>query len=258
MDGTRVKTGGNNRAAETNHSPAARLDGSVISHRGMMLMGYQRTGHVSRRARLAWEAGDPSVLDAEVRARRDAIFADIATTIADEYAPVRSYLHRRGLAPRHVVDIGCGAAIAEALLKQDFDLRATLVDIEETPEQYHFWSEQGAGYASLAEAKAFLMANGFKASDLTLVNPRKAPAAMAKVKGDLVTSFFSCGFHYPVGDYVDLMRATMDAGGTVILDLRGRYLAAPDAALTRLIEDADIETLIEMPKSRRMAFRNPA
>jgi hypothetical protein len=236
---------------------SAVLDGSGISHRGMMLMGYQRTGHVSRKARLAWEAGDPTVMEAEVATRRDQIFAEVTAAIAREHRPVRDYLLRRGLAPRQVVDIGCGAAVSDALLRLDFALKATLIDIEETPEQYHFWNANGAGYASLQEATAFLRKNGFKAGDITAINPRKTPKALAKVSGDLVTSFFSCGFHYPVTEYIDLMRQTMEAGGTVILDLRGRYLASPDAALTRLIEDADVEILLEMPKSKRMAFRKP-
>lgn len=231
------------------------LDGSAFSQRGMMLIGYQRTGHVSRKARLAWEAGDPSVMEAEVAARRDQILAEVTDAIAQEHQPVRAYLLRRGLKPKHVVDIGCGAAIADALLRQDFDVKATLVDIEETPQQYHLWNESGAGYASLEEAKAFLCRNGFKAADVTTVNPRKTPGAMAKVSGDLVTSFISCGFHYPITDYVDLMLKTIAAGGTVILDLRGRYLAAPDEALSRLIAASESEVLIEMPKSKRMAFR---
>ncbi|MFN6980040.1 MAG: hypothetical protein ACK4OP_18055, partial [Gemmobacter sp.] len=37
-----------------------------ITHRGLMLLGYQRTKQISRRSRLAWEAGDPAPLDAEV------------------------------------------------------------------------------------------------------------------------------------------------------------------------------------------------
>lgn len=234
------------------------LDGSVLSHRGMMLMGYQRTGHVSRRARLAWEAGDPGPMDAEIRARRDQVFADVVQAITMEHRPVRSFLHRLGLSPRHVIDIGCGAAVGDALLKQDFALRATLIDIEETPEQYHFWSETGAGYASLDEARRFLLANGYRPDEVTTINPRTSPGAMAGLSADLVTSLFSCGFHYPVTDYVDLMLDTLRQGGTVILDLRGRYLAAPDAALARLIDAAEMHLLLEMPKSQRVAFRAPA
>lgn len=237
---------------------AAGLDGSGISTRGMMLMGYQRTGHVSRRARLAWEAGDPSVMEEEVTTHRARVFADVVGAIADEYAPIRTFLQGLPVAPRHVVDIGCGAAINDALLRQDFPLRATLIDIEETSAQYHFWSGEGAGYASLSEARRFLLANGFKSAEVAVLNPRKTPDALAKVKGDLVTSLFSCGFHYPIGDYADLMVDTVQSGGTVILDLRGRYHADPDPALSRLIEASQAHILLSMPKSQRIAFRAKA
>lgn len=234
------------------------LDGSVISHRGMMLMAYQRADNISRKSLRAWEDGDPSHLDEEVRNRRDEIFSQVVAAIGEEHLPVRNYLKARGLAPRHVIDIGCGTAISDALLKQDHDLRATLIDIEETPAQYHQWNADGAGYASLADAKAFLCANGFKTTEVTTINPRKAPAALARVNGDLVTSFISCGFHYPVTDYVDLMLKTMEASGTVILDIRHRYLRSPDEGLKALLDGNDVETLVNTAKYRRMAFRKAA
>jgi hypothetical protein len=236
----------------------ADLDDTVISHRGMMLLGYQRTGHVSRKARLAWEAGDPSVMDAEIAENRDAVFRSVAAAIAQEYAPMRTFLSRLANPPRHVVDIGCGAALNNALLRKDFALRATLIDIEETPQQYHFWSTDGAGYASLAEAQMFLLANGFHASEVTTINPTRSPDAVKKVKGDLVTSLFSCGFHYPIGAYIELMMATIAAGGTVLLDVRGRYLTSPDEALDRLLHAAVPTILLDMPKSQRLAFRKAA
>jgi hypothetical protein len=87
------------------------------------------------------------------------------------------------------------------------------------------------------------------------VNPARDPAAIPKLSGDLVTSFFSCGFHYPVADYADLMAATVRSGGTVILDLRGRYLAQPDPGLKHLLDISTVTTLLDMPKSKRLAFR---
>lgn len=234
------------------------LDGSVISHRGIMLMAYQRTDNISRQSLRSWEAGDPSHLDEEVRNRREEIFSQVVAAIGDEHLPVRNYLKAHGLTPHHVIDIGCGTGISNALLKQDHDLRATLIDIEETPAQYHKWNADGAGYASLADAKAFLCANGFKTSEVTTINPRKAAATLACVEGDLVTSFISCGFHYPVNDYVDLMLKTMKTGGTVILDIRHRYLRSPDEGLKALLGGSDVTTLAKTPKYRRMAFRKTA
>lgn len=75
------------------------------------------------------------------------------------------------------------------------------------------------------------------------------------MSGDLLTSFIPCGFHDPITDCVDLMAMTIAAGGNVFMDLHVRSLAAPDEALSRLIASSEREVLIEMPKSKRMAFR---
>jgi len=229
-----------------------KIDGSAISHRGMMLLGYQRTKQISRRSKLAWEAGNPRPLDAEARARRDEIFDGALEEIRTEYLPLRDALRKRKVPPGSVIDIGCGQAINCALLFRDFGGTYTLVDIEETPGQYHLWNAEGSGYASLDDAAAFLLANGLAKKDLRVINPRKTPDAMSKLKADLVVSSFSCGFHYPVGEYVDLMCDTIAGGGAVMLDLRLRYLNNPDPALTRLLSAGRQEVLLVLPKSHRV------
>lgn len=80
-------------------------------------------------------------------------------------------------------------------------------------------------------------------------------ARQAWMSGDPVTSVIPRGFHDPITDCVELMAKTIAANGTVILDLHGRYLAAPDEARSRLIASSESEILIEMPKAKRMAFR---
>lgn len=234
---------------------AEKLDGSAISHRGMMLMGYQRTKQISRRAKIAWEAGDPSVLDAEILARRDEVFNGTVTEILEEYIPLRDALRGMAFTPETIVDIGCGQAINCALLFKDFGGKYTLIDIEETTNQYHFWNSEGSGYAALSDAEAFLLSNGLARSDLRAINPRKSPDDMAGVTGDLVLSSFSCGFHYPIGEYVDLMTATLDRGGLVMLDLRLRYLNRPDDALSRLLSVSKQTELLGLPKSKRILFK---
>lgn len=199
----------------------------------MMLMGYQRTKQVSPEARMAWEQGNPAILEAEVLARRDEIFQGALEEVYAEYLPLRAALADMDRAPKSVIDIGCGQALNDALLVQDFNCAVTLVDIEETPSQYHNWNASGSGYASLTEAETFLKANGAK--KVTTINPLKTPAKMKGLKADLVTSLISCGFHYPVGDYLDLFLQTVAEGGLVVLDIRRKYHRNPDAALQRLL-----------------------
>jgi len=229
------------------------ISGASFSTRGIMLLGYQRTRHISAAARDAWEAGDPSVLQAEAEARREAIFQAVLDEVASDYAPIRTALAALEKRPASVIDIGCGQALNDALLVQDFAPRLTLVDIEETFAQYHSWNAHGSGYASLAEAEAFLRENG--ATDVRVINPRHDSEAIETLEADLVTSLLSCGFHYPVGEYLDLLLRTISAGGAVILDIRRRYLAAPDAALEALLSASQqIALETSEPKAHRLMF----
>ena len=231
------------------------ISGETISTHGMMLMCYQRTKQISAASRKAWEDGQTDLLEAEAVNRRDEIFQGTLKEVFVDYLPLRAELAKMGRKPARVVDIGCGQALNDVFLVKDFDCAVTLVDIEETPQQYHNWNSSGSGYASLSEAEAFLRANGAK--DVTTVNPRKAPARMKDVRGDLVTSLISCGFHYPIGEYADLFVDTVQAGGLVMLDIRKRYFRNPDADLTRLLH-AGKHTEIDSTehKAHRLIFHS--
>ena len=230
------------------------LDGSAVSQNGLMLLGYQRTKQISRAARLGWEAGNPAPLAAEIAQRGAEVFAGAVAEIWAEYLPLRAYLHKVGRAPTHVIDIGCGQAITDAFFADDFGCKISLVDIEMTDRQYHLWNEAGSGYGSLADARAMLETNGVAADRIATINPRLMPDGMTGLSGDMVTSFYSCGFHYPIADYAGLMSDTVASGGIVVLDLRRRYQNAPDAALKALTAASRQTVISEEPKAQRVAF----
>lgn len=224
-----------------------------ISSRGMMLMGYQRTHSISAASRIAWEAGDSGPLEAEVGERGSEIFHTTLDEVWKEYLPIRAALNAAGRTPTSVIDIGCGQALNDVFLVKDFAPKVTLIDIEETFAQYHSWNGFGSGYASLEDAAAFLRDNG--ATDVTPINPRHDPAAIEGLSADLVTSLISCGFHYPIGDYLEIFLATIEAGGAVILDIRKRYFKAPDEAFRTLMQRSrriELESL--EPKALRLMF----
>ncbi|WP_420557155.1 hypothetical protein [Roseovarius sp.] len=225
-----------------------------MSDEAIALLGYQRTKQISPRSRKSWEAGNPVPLRQEARERRDTIFAGALAEMWVEYLPLRSHLRDNGIAPASVIDIGCGQALPDLFLHHDFKPRFTLVDIERTDEQYHNWAGSGAGYASLDEATALLHGNGVAKTKVKPINPLKTPEAMAGLKADMLISFYSCGFHYPVDDYADLMRAVLEAGGTVCLDLRKRYLRRMPDTLARLLEAGRRTDLFEDPRSFRVVL----
>lgn len=235
--------------------PVPDLSDAAMSDAGIVLLGFQRTKQISQKARKARMAGDFGPIVEEVRARRRDIFHGAVREIHAEYRPLRAYLRDNGLAPRHVIDIGCGQAINDAFLSADFGCRFTLVDIEQTDAQYHGWAEAGSGYASLEDARAFLIDNGTPADRVITINPRKTPEAVAGLSGDLVTSLFSCGFHYPIDEYLDLFCRTVAEGGLVVMDFRKQYLRRNPPALQRLFAAGQVHEIADDEKSKRLLVR---
>lgn len=231
---------------------AMEIDTSALSDHHVALVGYQRTKQINRPAREAWEAGDTGPVEALVAENREGILAGALLEIYREYLPLRDQLAEIGMKPDHVIDIGCGQALGDVFLDRDYAPRFTLIDIEETDAQYHGWASSGAGYASLDAAKAYLAKNGVAKKRIATLNPLKKPKALERLAGDLVISTYSCGFHYPVDDYADLMHATLAAGGAVCLDLRNKYRRRNSPALEALLEAGEVYTLYTQARSARV------
>ncbi len=220
----------------------------------LALLGYQRTKHISKGARLAWQDGDHAPLLQEVRQRGQEIFDGALLDAYREYIPLREFLRLRRRTPKSVIDIGCGQAVPDLFLQRDFKPRFTLVDIEETQEQFHFWAEKGSGYASLDSAQALLCGNGAAKNHVRTLNPLKEPGTLETLSADLVTSFYSCGFHYPVGEYLEIMLDTLNDGGLVCLDMRGHYLKRMPDELKQLEEAGGMTVLFEDRRAKRVIY----
>lgn len=231
------------------------LSHAAMSDDAIAFLGFQRTKQISKQSRKSWEAGNPVPLRQEARDRRDEIFAGAVLESYREYLPLRDYLAAQDIRPKSVIDIGCGQAIPDLFLQRDFKPRFTLIDIERTDDQYHMWADSGAGYASLADAKALLHDNGAAQTKVTTINPLKDPGALEGLAADMVVSFISCGFHYPVDDYADLMVQTIEAGGVVCLDLRRRYLRRRPEGLDRVLSAGTMDVLYDDARSHRVAIR---
>lgn len=228
---------------------------AVLSDQAIALLGFQRTKQVSKHSREAWIAGDTAPMLTEARDRGAEIFDGALHEIYCEYKPLKDHLDTIGFKPTSVIDIGCGQALPDLFVHRDFKPRFTLIDIEETDEQYHFFKEEGSGYASLQDAYDMLVDNGVTATKIKTINPRKTPEKMAGVTGDMLTSYYSCGFHYPVDEYADLMVQTIEDGGAVVLDLRKRYLRRKPGALPHVLNAGTVEEIYEDARSFRIMVR---
>ncbi|MDJ0826710.1 MAG: class I SAM-dependent methyltransferase [Rhodobacter sp.] len=245
-------------AEQTQPSEVEDFDGlklryDSIDDRACALLGYQRTKQISRKSRISWEAGDSQPLFSEVKDRKEDIIQGAFLEIYQEYLPLKTALGPRKI--ETVCDVGCGQGINNLFLHRDFEPRFTLVDIEETDSQHHLWAEEGSGYASLQSAKSLLVENGCSEEMIETVNPRKASWKPPAKGFDLVTSLYSCGFHYPIDDYVDLFVTTIENGGAVCLDLRQRYLRRGSPALSKLLDSGKAIEVFEAVKSSRMLIQ---
>ncbi|MFY0310059.1 class I SAM-dependent methyltransferase [Leisingera sp. D0M16] len=194
------------------------LDFSMFSDRDVANLLLQRSELASSGQTLRdWMAGDEALLLAEARIQRDHILQE-SIRIAEREC--NFFLEATDpIAPKRAADIGCGYAFASLLLHRRYGCDIVLIDIEEGNGRHFGFKGAGAGFTSLATARAFLESNGVPAEKITTINPSTEDTA-ALGRFDLVISLASCGFHYPVGTYEDLFRNQINEGGGIVLDIR--------------------------------------
>lgn len=223
------------------------LDDAAIA-----LLGFQRTKQVSKKSRQAWMQGNTEPMLAEAHSRGAEIFVGALLEIYQEYIPLKQKLDEIGFRPSAVIDVGCGQALPNLFVHSDFGPEFTLIDIERTDKQYHFFEDEGSGYASLESAREMLVDNGLNAEKIRIINPRKSPEDMYRISGDMLTSYYSCGFHYPIDEYADLMVQTLDDGGVVVFDVRKKYYHRNPDNLSRVLAAGAVDEVYEDERSIRL------
>lgn len=221
---------------------------NLILQRSEVMFDRPRSGQVIR----AWGGGDMAPMEAEIDRLGDAVARRAAGVIHAEYRAIAPLL--RELAPKRVADIGCGYAFFDLFLARDLKSEVVLIDLEINEHRHFGFKSEGAAYSSLARASELLRANGVPAKKITTLNPRDtAPESIKPV--DLVVSFLSCGFHYPVDLYLPFLDKALVPGGAAIFDLRDATASAQAAALARFGTVTDLEA---PSKARRVLLRKAA
>ena len=221
---------------------------NLILQRSEVMYDRPRSGQVIR----AWGRGDMAPMEAEIDRLGEDVARRAAGVIHAEYREIAPLL--RELAPKRVADIGCGYALFDLFMARDLKAEVVLIDLESNEHRHFGFQSEGAAYSSLARARQLLMANGVAATQITTLNPREtAPESIAPV--DLVMSFLSCGFHYPVDLYLPFLEQALVPGGAAIFDLREATAPEQVAALETLGEVRDIGA---SAKVRRVMLRKAA
>ena len=163
------------------------------------------------------KAGDEweSLMQTAVVQHRQAILDHVFEEIEDIFVKIAPQIEQVG--PQRLADLGCGQAFIDLLIYRRFGCDLVLIDIEESSDLHFGFADDGAGYADLANARAFLVANGVPDTAITTVNPRKDRLVDIGVV-DMAISLLSCGFHYPVGTYDAFFRSQVSKA--ILLDCR--------------------------------------
>jgi hypothetical protein len=132
--------------------------------------------------------------------------------------------------PMKILDIGCGLAWESRLFNEKYNSELWLLDgdtrdnesksSKARAEKYHISADEFLFYHPLSEVDTELKKLGTK--NYYLIDCNNIDIS-EDVKFDLITSWVSCGFQYPVNTYRDLILKHSHAGTRVVMDLRVMY-----------------------------------
>lgn len=241
-------------AAEAQDSTITALNLDTLTRNDLLNLILQRSEVMFDRPKLgkiikAWSAGDNGPINAVVDEMGLEIGRRAAGVIRAEYRALEPLLQE--LAPKRLADIGCGYAFFDLFAAQDLSCQLLLIDLESNDNRHFGFAEEGSAYSSLTVARKLLTNNGISSRKVTTLNPRDKDPVTAKPV-DLVVSFLSCGFHYPVDLYLPFLEKVLTPGGAAIFDLRKN--TAQEQA-TKLAQFGSLTDLPAPPKARRVLLR---
>jgi len=131
-----------------------------------------------------------------------------------------------------LLDIGCGFAYESSWFNEKYGTELWLLDGDagtnvSKPEtaSYGNWNTDSSElkfYHTFEFLDSKLQQLGTKNYHLVDANNINIPD---DVKFDVITSWLSCGHHYPVATYIDLMKKHSHAGTRIVLDIRTKGAA---------------------------------
>lgn len=142
----------------------------------------------------------------------------------DNFETVDAYLNQ---SIGKLLDIGCGFAYDSRWFGKRYDTELWLLDgdantnaVKPDSASYGNWNTDSSElkfYHTFEFLNAKLQELGTKNYHLVDANNINIPG---DVKFDLITSWLSCGHHYPVKTYIDLMKRHSHENTRIILDVR--------------------------------------
>lgn len=123
--------------------------------------------------------------------------------------------------PQRILDIGCGFAKTSELFQKKYGTELYLLEGERNDRP----GDRTGKYGEVDNFRFYLPVDKLRQQwdeqgmTYTFVNGA-SPDIDPNVKFDLVYSWLSCGFHYPVGTYRDLIKQHTTDDSIIIMDFR--------------------------------------
>lgn len=148
------------------------------------------------------------------------ILSQINKMVDNDFNIFKEYLPKDA---KFVLDIGCGVGLVDvALYKHYGSIDISLLDKTETLSEdakISGFNQKYTFYNSLAVTGEILITNGVNENDITLREVDDCGDLYYK-KYNIIMSLLSCGWHYPISDYIDLLYVTLDDNGIIVVDIR--------------------------------------
>ena len=139
-----------------------------------------------------------------------------------ELETFKSYLPKN---INNILDIGCGLGVINIFLNRIYQnqLDFFMLDKDKIDRTIKYgFSENYESYNDLAETKNLLIKNGIKEEQIHLRNVDKRIEINSKI--DLIISLKSMGYHYPLENYLNLLKEICTKDTEFIFDFTGgRY-----------------------------------
>lgn len=149
------------------------------------------------------------------------IKSSISKMVMKDFDMIKQFLPYSAM---NILDIGCGLGLINLALNDLYnDCNFHLLDKtqELSSEKISGFNEKYTFYNSLPASKDILSKNGIDDHRINIYEVEDENIELLKSnKYDVILSFLSCGWHYSVDVYKDLILSSLSDDGIVILDIR--------------------------------------
>lgn len=125
-----------------------------------------------------------------------------------------------------ILDIGCGLGFIDIALNNHYNEESNIYLLDKTnfiTEDTHIrgFNKEYVFYNSMESTKENLLNNGVKENKINSYEvSSESIDSLSKNKYDIIISLLSCGWHYSLETYIDLIKNTLSDEGIFIVDIR--------------------------------------